>query len=349
MNIYLCSTVRHLLFSLLKALSDPSKKQLIFMICDQQNIDENNFDKTALPAHVQVIFINRQIIRNKLYCGFKGNLIKLLANFNIPLSTKRQQKLATKLFNKILGLSLSKNQLDTTQLFLFNDRNKISRLFRLIFKEYSLIEEGFGNYRGFKLKKIENIITVLSRSKRKMRYFGDNKSCQNIYLLTPEKAPQYILNKTKKINFINAELVNKYCLNFFKYNPKQRYQTIIATQPLEATGIDLITYKEIIRKLNKNNIAVALKPHPSEDISRYQKELKNIEIIDSKLPLELVIFGAKEKVNIISLYSSAGMGFEKYCSRYNLIKDEELSNLSHLFSSWRNNNDLIIKRINERL
>ena len=81
MNIYLCSTVRHLLFSLLKALSQPEKKQIIFMICDQQNIDENSFDKTVLPEHVQVVFIKRQMIRNQLYRGFKGNIIKTNFSF----------------------------------------------------------------------------------------------------------------------------------------------------------------------------------------------------------------------------------------------------------------------------
>lgn len=349
MNIYLCSTVRHLLFSLLKALSEPEKKQIIFMICDQQNIDENNFDKTALPEHVEVVFIKRKALREKIYKGLKGKVIKLLANFNIQLPAKQQQKLAVNLFNKILGLTLTKTQLSSAQLFLFNDRNKISRLFRLIFKEYSLIEEGFGNYRGFKLKTFEKIINRLMLSKRKMRYFGDNKLCQNIYLLTPEKAPQYILHKTKKITFINGDLVNKYCLPFFKYNLKQRYQTILATQPLESSAIDLITYQEIIKKLTDKNIAVALKPHPSEDISRYQEAFENIEIIDGKLPLELIIFGSKEKTKIISLYSSAGMGFEKYCCRCNLIKDDELSDLNALFSSWRSDNSLISKRVNERL
>lgn len=349
MNIYLCSTVRHLLFSLLKALSQPEQKQVIFMITDQQNIDENNYDKTSLPNHVEVIFIKRQAIRKKLYRGLSGNILKLLANFNAQLPMKLQQKLTFKLFHETLRLNASEAQLNSANLFLFNDRNKISRLFRLAFKQYSLVEEGFGNYRGFKFKPFEKIINKMMLSKKKMRYFGDNTLCQSIYLLTPEKAPLYIQHKVQKITFINSELVNKYCLPFFKYSLKQQYQTILATQPLAATAIDLIAYQAVIQKLAKDNISVALKPHPSEDISRYQATFENIDIIDAKIPLELIIFGAKNKANIISLYSSAGMGFEQYCDRYNLIKDNELSDLNTLFASWRADNSLIDKRISELL
>lgn len=349
MEIYLCSTIRHLLFSLLKACSQPEKKQIIFMICDQQNIDENNFDKTTLPEHIDVIFIKRKTLRKKIYKGAKGQIIKLLANCNVQLPTKLQQKLSIKLFNEILGLTVSQAQLNSANLFLFNDRNKISRLFRLAFTQYSLVEEGFGNYRGSKLKTAEKIINRLILSKRKMRYFGDNKHCQSIYLLAPENAPQYIEHKVQQITFINNEMVNKYCLPFFKYSLKQQYQTILATQPLEATAVDLIAYQAVIKKLTDKNISVALKPHPSEDIYRYQTTFKNIEIIDGKIPLELIIFGAKDKANIISLYSSAGMGFEQYCNRCNLIKDNELSDLNTLFTSWKNDNSLIDKRVNELL
>jgi hypothetical protein len=56
MNIFLCSTVRHLLFSLLKALKQSDYK-IFFMICDHQNIDINNVDVNHLPKHVEVFFL----------------------------------------------------------------------------------------------------------------------------------------------------------------------------------------------------------------------------------------------------------------------------------------------------
>ena len=317
------------------------------MICDQQNIDENNFCLNALPEYVNVIFIKRKILRNTLYQGYKGHILKLLANFNIPLSARYQKKLAIKIFNKTFKLSLQTHQLASADLFLFNDRNKISRLFRLAFNKYSIIEEGFGNYRGFKLKKIESFFNFLLNKNKNLRYFGDSLNCENIYLLSPNEAPKYIRSKAKKIDFINDVLINKYCLNFFKYKPTKHHQAIIATQPLQSTGIDLIAYKGVVKKLVEKNISVALKPHPSEDITRYQTNFNGVDIIDGKIPLELIIFGSKSKTSIISLFSSAGMGFENYCNRYNLVNTNELSSLDQLFSKWKNDHNLIIKRINE--
>jgi len=347
MEVYLCSTVRHLLFSLLKALSQPEKKQIIFMICDQQNINENNFDKTQLPEHVQVIFIKRKTIRNNLYNDFQGQCIKILANFNIQLIDSIQQRIAIKLFNQTLGLSLSKSQLSSSELFLFNDRNKMSRLFRLAFSTYILIEEGLANYGGIKLKKIEKIISFFSFNKRKMRYFGDDKRCKSIYLIAPEKSPLTIRSKTHEINFIEANNINKYCLPFFKILKSQSYHFILATQPLEHTGIDMQIYQKIIKVCLKNGMSIAIKPHPKEDTRRYQYLLPNIPLIESKVPLELVIFGSSQKTHLISLYSTVGVGFEKYCKRHNIIKDNELERIQELTTNWQQDISLVDRRISK--
>ena len=92
MNIFLCSTVRHLLFSLLKAIKQSDEKSIIFMICDQQNIDKNNFDLSHLPKNIEVVFFNRSDIRKKVYSGFQGKLIKLMANYKVSLPTFFQKK-----------------------------------------------------------------------------------------------------------------------------------------------------------------------------------------------------------------------------------------------------------------
>ena len=345
MNIYLCSTVRHLLFSILKGLSQPENKHIIFMICDQQNIDENNFDKTKLAKHVKVIFIKRKTIRNNIYNDTQGQCIKQLANFNIQLSANLQHRIATKLFNQTLGLMLSETQLTSSQLFLFNDRNKMSRLFRLAFSKYNLIEEGFANYLGIKLKTIEIISSLFSSNKKNMRYFGDDKRCKNIYLINPENAPAAIQSKVYEIDFIIADNITKYCLPFFKILKKESYDCILATQPLAHTGIDMQIYKKIIAICLKNKISIAIKPHPREDISRYQLELPSIPLIESKLPLELIIFGSVQKTHITSLYSTVGVGFEKYCHRHNIIEDCEHGHIQELISKWQLNIDSVDRRI----
>jgi len=70
MNIYLCSTVRHLLFSLLKANSSANEQHHIFMIADQQNINSDNLELADLPSNINVYFILREKIRlTYLYIG----------------------------------------------------------------------------------------------------------------------------------------------------------------------------------------------------------------------------------------------------------------------------------------
>ncbi|MFT5716018.1 MAG: hypothetical protein ACI9T7_000191 [Oleiphilaceae bacterium] len=347
MNIYLCSTVRHLLFSLLKGLSEPENKNIIFMISDQQNIEPANFDCSILPSHIEVIFIARKQLRQELYSGLKGKVIKLMANFNVMTSPAVREKMAALLFNRTLHLSLSKEQLKSAKLFLFNDRNKMSRLFRLAFKQYTLMEEGLANYSGKKLKPLEILGDLITFNHRTMRYFGDNNRCQNIYLVNTEQVPNALQHKVKQINFIDEIAINQYCKPFFKVPVNSNISCILATQPLVSTGIDLDIYKKIIAACNVNNMAVTIKPHPSEDISRYVSAFPNTPLIDSKLPLELVVFGNQQKCNILSIYSTAGVGFEKYCNRINLIKDNEIEKVSILFNTWQADLSLVDSRVDK--
>jgi hypothetical protein len=346
MNIYLCSTVRHLLFSLLKGLSDSDNKNIIFMITDQQNIDPTNFDRSVLPGHVDVIFITRKALRKHIYSGIKGNIIKQMANFNIKTSPSTRKKISTLLFNQALGLSLTNEEIEQGQLFLFNDRNKMSRLFRLAFERYTLIEEGFANYYSIKPKKFE-VTLQKAGFPIKYRYFGSDSRCSQIQLLNPELAPDELKNKTHAIDFIHSKFIYDYCNPFFNLNIAQKFTAIIATQPLHDNGMGLVIYGEIIRQLTEKNIMCVLKPHPREDIQYYQQAFPNIPVIEAKVPLELVACSSTTKCNIYSVYSTAGLGFERYCQRVNLIHDDEQHPelLKSIMDSWKKNPDLIKTRL----
>ncbi len=305
------------------------------MISDQQDINPENFDNTALPEYVEVIFIARKEIRKKLYRGVQGKVTKVMANFNVTTSQTQQQKFAQLLFNHTLGLALTRQQLDSGQLFLFNDRNKISRLFRLAFAQYSLIEEGLANYSGTKLKLIERVNTLITASKRTMRYFGDDSRCQSIYLVSSDKAPHALKHKVKQIDFLQEHTAVQHCKAFFKMPTGSSYSHILATQPLANTGIDLSIYRKIILECQSHNIPIAIKPHPREDISRYAEAFPNIELIDSKLPLELIAVDTLEQCNVLSIFSTAGIGFETHCKRINLIKDNEIEQVDDFLSDWK--------------
>ena len=343
MHIYLCSTLRHLLFSLLKAFSAPQQKSHIFMILDQQNIDKNNFNPRCLPANIEVHFIQRQHIRTTLYRGVTGNAIKLMAERNLKTSASLRRYIHRCLFIDTLKVNIP--FADTNDLFLYNDRNKISRLFRLAFKDYSIIEEGVANYREIKLKKIEKIIAALTKSKRDKRYFGDDKRCKHIYLLHAEKGPSALQHKIKQIDFIDDKVITEYGYQFFNYHATHNYSFIIATQPHVIEQVDFLVYQKLSNALTTRGIPFAFKIHPREDPDCYLKLFPDVARIESKIPLELIIFGAQDKCRILSICTSAGTGFEKFCTRLNLIKDNELEELYEIYDAWHKDNQLIDKRI----
>jgi len=343
MNIFLCSTVRHLLFSLLKAIKQSDEKNIIFMICDQQNIDVNNFDVSHLPKNIEVVFFNRSDLRKRVYSGVQGKIIKFAANYKVSLPTFFQKKIAELIFNQALAVNLTIEELSSARLYIYNDRNKMARLFRLAFNRYDLIEEGVGNYYGNSLKNHEKLISFITGSKKTKRFFGDDERCNNIYLINAENAPEELKFKVKKIDFINSDYINDYCYNFFKISIDIQPQCILATQPSIFSDVDMAIYKKIILKCQQNNITVAIKPHPREDISYYLAAFPDTLMIESKIPLELIIFKANKNINILSICSSAGLGFESYCSRLPLIKDNELDNV--LYSKCTYNMESLGPRI----
>ncbi len=348
MNVYLCSTVRHLLFSLLKSIDEVNVSSTIFMISDQQNIDPERFDISCLPEHVQVVFIKRNDIRAKLYRGIKGKIIKLKANFKVSTSQRKQKKLVALLFNKILQHPATYEQLKNGKLFLFNDRNKMSRLFRLAYDNYSLIEDGLGNYYGRKVKKFQALLYTLAGKKRNSRYFGDDKRCQSIYFVNAENAPLPVSIKAKQITFIHIENIKRYLYPFFKVKAEQDVDCIIATQPLHNFELDIKIYAKLIHGCQKRKLTYAIKPHPRENISRYLKNFPNVPFIDGKLPLELIVCGNKRKVNILSICSTAGDGFEGYCNKLTLIDEHEVKKvgrLPELLNDWRDDINIALKRV----
>lgn len=353
-NIYLCSTVRNLLFAVLKALDEPAQQSYILMICDQQNIDTDNYDLSVLPGHVKVHFVNRKTIRKHLDSNISGRILRLLAAINIRTSTHFRRYVRSWLFNGILkesGIPAT----DDSQLFLFNDRNRIARLIRLAFVEYAIIEDGLANYYGYKLKPGEALWRTLTRHPFNRRYLGDDPRCHTIFLLEPDKAPQVLQAKIRPMTFINHQNIEDVCYKFFKLDDGAGHDYgstwILATQPisvgqLTTSGFDLEIYRKIIDRLTEKNVPVALKVHPREDPGRYRNAFPDYQLLESKIPLELMILGASQKCNIVSIYSTAGMGFERYCRRITLIRDDESEFMGDTFSAWKKDRALLDNRIN---
>lgn len=357
MNIYLCSTVRNLLFAQLKALDEPGQKSCILMIYDQQNISIDNYDLSSLPDHVQVKFIRRKDIRKQLDRRLSGRILRLLAVLNIRTGVQFRRRIKTWLFNDLLK-NLGLVAAEVGQLFLFNDRNRVARLLRLAFADYAIIEDGLSNYSGKKLRAGEALWHVLTGNRSKKSYLGDDKRCHTIFLLNPKSSPEVLRSKVRPVTFIDSRNIAEVCCNFFRFQPVAGrgsvFSTILATQPiavgqLTASGFDLVIYRKLLAQLQAKGAQVALKVHPREDLERYRQAFPDYQLVESKIPLELMIFGAEDKCDIVSIYSSAGMGFEQYCRRLTLIKDQESEQMQAVFDAWRKNADSLERRINALL
>lgn len=322
------------------------------MITDQQNINKNNYDTSVLPSKIEIIFIQRQDVISTVKKSILGPFIPLLTYTNSTIN----KYIKNNICNILLTRKITENiNFNNTQLIVFNDRNRLARIFILCFKDYIVIEDGLSNYRGMKLKFVEKCLKKITSPKQKMRYVGDNSKCSNIFLLNPENAPEYIRPKTKVIQFIDHNLITKYCFPFFNVrSDNTTVQYIIATQPISSpeylnSGTDLLVYKKIANYLTSKSISFSFKIHPREKTEKYANIIENADFIESKIPLELIILKSPQKIKIISVYSSAGMGFEKYCERITLINDNEVNNMNDTIKSWTKSIDMIDDRITEKL
>ncbi|MDN3632415.1 glycosyltransferase family 52 [Vibrio lentus] len=335
MNIYLCSTLRHFLFATLKSLSVRDELSHIIVITDQQGLDPNRFELSVLPSTISVKFVERKQILDNVYGGKLGFVHKLFATANI--SSKFFQERTLKKLDECDLLS-SEYGLKGTTLYLFNDRNRLARLMRLAFIEYEVIEDGLSNYTGSELSLAERYVL----SKKGRRFIGDDKRCSAIHLLTPKLAASQLAPKVKPINFISYINVNSFIYPLFKVDKSKVSipEVIIATQPISIGNMiesecDIAVFQKIVDYLKFKDYSYAFKVHPRENEMKYRIEFPDTDFIESKIPLELLAFSSCESPIVLSIYSSAGMGFEEHCRRATLIKDEEAEYQADIYAQWQ--------------
>ena len=100
---------------------------------------------------------------------------------------------------------------------------------------------------------------------------------------------------------------------------------ILATQPID--GLPSVTlndkqrlYARIVKHLSEHGKQLILKIHPAEDKSDYAFIDSRAIRTPEKMPLEALILRFTTPVTIVSVSSSAGMGFENYCRRIKLVE-----------------------------
>jgi hypothetical protein len=204
MNIYVCSTVRHLLFSLLKASEEPEQEHDILFFSDFQNASLDDWNLDHLPENIVVYNVARQHFRHLLSQTAKGKLYYFLAMRNLAAPTLIREAFTAILESECPDFNARFQQKDNHRLWLFNERNKMSRLFRLLVPTFSILEDGSGNYLEIKTLWWKWPVRALLGRPPRYILFGEDRRCTEILAIFPDRLPDYVKAKGKTIDFLNT-------------------------------------------------------------------------------------------------------------------------------------------------
>jgi hypothetical protein len=218
------------------------------------------------------------------------------------------------------------------RLWLFNQRNRMSRLFRLLSPTFQIIEDGEANYFPKTVPAWKRPARLLLGLPVKHRYFGEDKRCREIWVQDVGRLPEYIRDKGRRIDFIDTTAARAAAVILFGSQAAlddDQPVAILATQRLEVykgSSLDgkLALYRITVRHLQNAGYKVYLKPHPAEDQSEYNSFSDDSGVLDNNIPLEVYLCNTTQPALVVSMFSAAGLGFEKICRRLPLIEKNHL-------------------------
>ncbi len=347
-SVYICSTLRHLLFSLARASSKDEQSLIIFFV-DYQGISQDAINTRSLPSNIKLVLLERSYITNSLKNSFVGKYLLVAALRGLPFNSITMKMLKKELTRLT---PINEESFDNVQLFLFNDNNKMSRLFKLLSPSYEIIEDGIGNYLKVAVKGAKRYIRLISGKTKNFWIFGESPRCKKINVLYPDKLPTEVKHKGAPIDFLRHGLDLKLINDVFKFSPllNGEENIIIATQPKSKRILSLLSrddffisiYKEVEKHYKNKGVNVKIKLHPSESIASYSKYFGEDQFLSVKHPLELELLNNPNKKNIVvSINSSAGLGFEKFCVRKTLTKDGDMDHFCDSIVAWQGSEDLM--------
>lgn len=328
LNIYVCSTVRHLLFSLLRADAHRDSQHHILFFADYQHTSLADWDLSHLPENIVVSELSREKFCDYLYSSLRGKLCYFLAMRGPRCPKLLLQPLYTLLAesNPVLASALVSGEI--SRLWLFNERNKMARLLRLLIRHFSLIEDGASNYRLLVCPWWKQPVRVLYGLPARCRVLGEEGCCDEIQVLHPERLPAPVRHKGTCIDFLDSPAAAALVDRTFRARnaiPPDTQQFIVATQPFGIPGASTADkqdiYQRIVSYLQAQGLPVLLKVHPAEDASDYDFLDSSVTRIPGKIPLEAMLLGNLQPPVIVSIFSAAGMGLERYCRRIKLYED----------------------------
>ncbi len=340
MNIYVCSTVRHLLFALCRANHENRQQHHILFFADYQQTSLDDWNTGDLPPNIHIYELSRNDFRKKLKNTELGWLSYLFAMRQIPAPNWIIQPITSTLEKFAPKLVQAMGDATEIKLWLFNERNKMARLFRLLTPKFSNIEEGEGNYHEWLIPWWKAPPRLLRGLPLSYRASGDDPRCEEIWVLDPDRLPPFIRSKGRQINFLDSTDTHQLITNIFGNNgliAKTDDAVILATQPLDVLREVTLQdkqqiYEQIVAYLEKQNWKIILKIHPFENEADYTFLADRTITAHGKLPVEAIVLESQKPILIISICSSAGLGFEKFCARVMLCESTDYADAIPLWA-----------------
>ncbi|MFM5035281.1 polysialyltransferase family glycosyltransferase [Aeromonas media] len=307
-NIYVCTTLRHLLFSLIISKKKSHETNHVIFCFDHQDVDKNAIDlKNNLDKNTFVYYINE---RDMIDDFVKGNFF----SFSEFISRNVHLGLKGFLFPKRYIGKKIKNFKMNSSVYLYHNGTFLSKYFRC-FNEVFLIEDGLVNYSTIEISNpVKKIIRFLTN--RKSKYvMGEEDYIKKIYLMEPTRSHARVKFKVDHLKDLLGDIdvrETQRLHSIFKSPQIQDGTTFFLTQALDIAGLcskkdKIDIYRRILNELKmKINDKIYIKIHPAESIQDYfplEKEVENMEFIDSKIPFELLHLTCPN-AKVYSLYSS---------------------------------------------
>jgi hypothetical protein len=344
MNVYVCSTVRHVLLSLCRATQEQLDQHSILFFADYQRTSLDAWSLGELPTNIHVYELSRGDLKRSLQSSLAGRFAYQCAMRMLPAPVWLQQAAVDALKEQAPELVRSLSDILVFKLWLFNERNRMSRVFRLLAKDFAIIEDGESNYLKFPVSPW-NIFARLARLLDGLpvgyRTFGDDPRCKEIWVNYPERLPKLIQNKGRQINFLEGSAVAATISSIMGDQvlpPITARSVILATQPLDGMAKIPVAAKQFIYEtvttcLHNQGRDVILKLHPAENRLDYEFLHERTLPAPAKVPVEALILAASKPPIVLSISSAAGLGFERYCKRIKLIEYSDTDTVR----KWVNN------------
>jgi len=352
-NLYICSTVKHALFALMRANHHPDEKHLILYFSDYQNARLDLAETRNNTENCQVVQLERIALKDQLQSTVQGRIIYFCAMRNLPIGSFMRAKLIDEIIRVAPELEEAESLHNDHRLWLFNQRNRMSRLFRLLSPTFQIIEDGESNYFPKTVPAWKRPSRLLLGLPAKHRYYGEDKQCKEIWVQDVNRLPEYVRNKGRLIDFVDTAAARKAATILFGSQSALKDDqpvAILATQPLElykGSSIKgkLALYRLTIQHLKKSGYKVYLKPHPAEDQSEYAAFAEDSSILDNKIPLEVYLCNMTQPALVVSMFSAAGLGFDNICRRLPLIEKNHLEE----YICWIQQPELLEAALTEKI